>query len=241
MRGTVTLAALGLALLTGALGAQERRAEERGPLAGSVTDPAGRALAGVFVSAAGSRWGVLTGADGRFTLPGVDAGSVHLEAELIGYETLSWTGDPAPGETVVLILEPKPVVLEGLTVVADRFASRRRAIPVSARAFDRTTLGTSPHATALDFLRSRGGMSLVACSGTWSAFCVRSRGRLSEPSVWVDESPVLGGLDYLAMFQPHELYLVEVYGAGRHIRAYTNRYMERAANQRLFPIPFIFY
>ena len=236
----MTLSALGLAILVGGLGAQERRADERGPLAGSVTDPSGRPLAGVFVSAAGSRWGVLTGSDGRFALQGVEPGTVHLAAELIGYATLSWSGDPAPGEAVVLVLEPKPILLEGLTVVADRFASRRRAVPVSVRAFDRTTLSTSHHATVLDFLRSRGGASLVSCRGTWSAFCVWSRGRLVEPSVWLDEAPLLGGLDYLTMFQPHELYMVEVYASGRHIRAYTNHYMERAANQRLFPIPFIF-
>lgn len=240
MRSTLTLAAVGLAILAGGLGAQEHEPDKRGPLAGVVSDPAGRPLSGVFVSEAGAKWGVLTGADGRFTLPGMGPGTVHLAAELIGYETLSWTGEPAPGEAVVLVLEPRPVLLEGLTVVADRFASRRRAVPVSVRAFDRTTLSTSPHANVLDFLRSRGGTSLVSCQGTWSAFCVRTRGRLVEPSVWLDESPVLGGLDYLAMFQPHELYLVEVYGAGRHIRAYTNHYMERAANQRLFPIPFIF-
>lgn len=240
MRGTLTLSALGLAILVGALGAQERRADERGALAGSVMDPAGRPLAGVFVSEAGARWGVLTGGDGRFALPDMKPGTVQLAAELIGYETLSWSGDPAPGEAVVLVLEPKPVVLEGLTVVADRFASRRKAVPVSVRWFDRTALSTSPHATVLDFLRSRGGTSLVSCRGTWSAFCVWSRGRMVEPSVWLDEAPLLGGLDYLAMFQPHELYMVEVYGAGRHIRAYTNHYMERAANRRLHPIPFIF-
>lgn len=237
-RGTL---ALGLALLPGALGAQERGSAGRGPITGTVSDPGGRPLAGVFVSEAGSNWGVLTGADGRFVLPDLVPGTVSLAAELIGYETLSWTGHPQPGEAITLVLVPKPVLLQGLTVVTDRFASRRKAVAVAVRAFDRTTLSTSPHATLLDFLRTRGGTALMSCQGTWSSFCVWSRGRMVEPSVWIDESPVLGGLDYLQMFQPHELYMVEVYGGGRHIRVYTNHYMERAANQRLFPLPFIYY
>jgi len=38
------------------------------------------------------------------------------------------------------------------------------------------------------------------------------------------------------MYLPHELYMVEVFQGGRHIRAYTHHFMERAAEQRLMPM-----
>jgi hypothetical protein len=34
--------------------------------------------------------------------------------------------------------------------------------------------------------------------------------------------------------------MVEVYGSGRAIRAYTPRFMERAAEYRLQPMPFVY-
>ena len=52
----------------------------------------------------------------------------------------------------------------------------------------------------------------------------------------LDEAPLLGGLSYLQAFAPWEFHMIEVYAGGRHIRAYTPRYMERAAKQRLAPI-----
>ena len=51
---------------------------------------------------------------------------------------------------------------------------------------------------------------------------------------------MVGGMEYLSVIPPHELYLVEVYASGRHIRAYTNHFMERAAKTRLRPMAFVF-
>jgi hypothetical protein len=47
-------------------------------------------------------------------------------------------------------------------------------------------------------------------------------------------------MDYLAAIAPHELHMVEVFGQGRHIRAYTTRFMERAAKTRLQPVAVLF-
>ena len=58
--------------------------------------------------------------------------------------------------------------------------------------------------------------------------------------MYLDEVPVLGGLEYLDTFAPHELHMIEVFAGGRHIRAYTPRFMERAAKQRLSPIALLF-
>lgn len=240
MKKSMAWAVLATALTAEGALAQEPAAEVRFDLTGTVIAQSGALAVGAFVSLEGEDWGTLTNAAGRFVLPGVRAGEVTLTVELIGYETLTWTGTVEDGAQLTLALASKPIVLEGLTVLADRFESRRRATATSVRWFDRTTLASSPYPTALDFLAGRGGLARVTCRGTWSSECVLARGRVVEPSVWVDEARHIGGLDYLRTLQPHELYMVEVYAGGRHIRAYTHRYMEWAAAGRALPMALLF-
>ncbi len=80
----------------------------------------------------------------------------------------------------------------------------------------------------------------MPCRGRWSSNCLIVRGRAIEPSVWIDEAPVIGGLDYLNVMRPYELYMVEVYGGGRQIRAYTTQFMARAATTRLQPFAILY-
>ena len=111
--------------------------------------------------------------------------------------------------------------------------------PTAVRWIDRDALAAAPQENALEFLVARGGVTRVACCGRWGNECVLARGSVVEPSVWVDESPFIGGFDYLRTLQPHELYMVKIYAGGRHIRAYT-RFMERAAELRALPMALLF-
>lgn len=233
-------AALAIAFLAQNAFAQDLRVVQSFDLVGTLSDEGGRPLVGAFVSLGDSEWGSLTNEAGRFRVPDVTPGVVTLHAELLGYEKLTWEGAVAAGDAVALRMTAKPILLEGLTVVTDRFESRRRSVASSVRWFDHAALATSPQTTALDFVQVRAGLSGVRCSGTWSNRCFMVRGRATEPRVWVDEAPVFGGLEYLESMAPHELYMVEVYGSGRAIRAYTPQFMERAAEHRLRPMPFVF-
>jgi hypothetical protein len=238
-----TALAVALGLLVMALLARDTRAQEPSAsfgLAGQVVGEGGRALVGAFVGFADSEWGSLTNEHGRFLIPDVVPGPAVLRVEQLGYETLEWKGFVREGEPLRLRLEPKPILLEGLTVVTDRFDTRRRGTATSVRWFDRADLATTPQETAFDFIKARAGLAPVRCNGVLTDRCLRVRGRVTEPVVWVDETPVIGGVEYLESLRPHELYMVEVYGSGRHIRAYTNRFMERAARVRLRPIALLF-
>lgn len=220
--------------------AQERGADGPFALTGTVVDDAGRPLLGAFVSIEDSEWGSLTGESGRFELPDVTAGTVSITVELLGYETLRWTGAVRADTPLTLTLAPRPILLEGLEVVTNRFESRRKAAATSVRWFDRSDLATSVEYDVLDFVASRAGLSRVPCRGTWTTECFMVRGRPVAPTVWIDEAPMIGGMDYLRTFRPHELYMVEVYAGGRQIRAYTPQFMEQAAKVRLQPIAFVF-
>ncbi len=205
-----------------------------------MADEAGRPLVGVFIAFEGSDWGTLSGETGRFVLPLDHPGRVTLTAELIGYERLVWRGRIEEGREIALTMTSRPILLEGLTVVADRLESRRRSTPVAVRWLGRQALASAAQENALEFVVARGGVTRVPCRGMWSDECVLARGSVAEPSVWVDESPFPGGFDYLRALPPHELYLVEIYAGGRHIRAYTNRYMEKAAELRAVPMALLF-
>lgn len=73
--------------------------------------------------------------------------------------------------------------------------------------------------------------------GRLGSACVLRRGQPIEPRVYIDEAPVAGGLEQLATYQPHDLYLVEVYSLGLEIRAYTHMFMERMARRPMVLIP----
>ena len=203
-----TVFAVGLAVMAVAMMARSAFAQDTVDpfdLTGTVVDERGQPLVGAFVSLSGSDWGSLTNEQGRFRIPDLYPGRVELTAEQLGYATLQWTGEVTEQSgPLTLQMEAQAVVLEGLTVVTDRFRSRRNATATTVRSFDRDRLATSPQPTVIDFV------------------------------------PVIGGMDYLASFRPHELYMVEVYARGRHIRAYTPQFMERAAKQRLRPIALLF-
>jgi hypothetical protein len=208
-------------------------------LLGYVYGEGNRALVGAFVRAGGSDWGSLTDENGRFVVRNAVPGRLELVVEQLGYETLEWVGVVTPTTTLDLRLAPQPLVLEGLTVVADRFQARRNATATSVRWFDRGALATAPHESTLDFLSAR-GVTRIRCRSDFGRDCVRVRGQLVVPTVWVDEAPILAGMDYLDVIPPHELYMVEVYASGRHIRAYTSQFMEHSAKTGLHPIPFMF-
>jgi len=238
----VCLALIAVALLTRDALAQETAGPVEFDLRGTVVDDAsGQMLAGAFVSLTGSEWGSLSNDEGQFRIPDVGAGSVSLTVELLGYERLEWTGTVAQGDRPALRLVPQAILLEGLQVVTDRFQSRRNATATSVRAFDREDLTRTPQETVLDFVAVRAGLIRTSCSGGQvSSICFLVRGRQATAVVYVDEMPVIGGLDYLDALPPHELYMVEVYGQGRHIRVYTNTFMEKAAKTRLRPVALLF-
>jgi hypothetical protein len=179
-------------------------------------------------------YGVLTDENGRFTIRATPTGSYLLFAGALGYETLNFELEGGALDNEILVrLEPNPIVLEGIEVMTDRFERRRRSVAVSAMAHDRETLLTAASENLLEYLRYRDGMSLRDCvfAGRFGELCTMRRGRETPVQIYIDERPAFGGAAELASYQPHEMYLVEVYGRGRQIRAYTNWFMDRIAKR----------
>jgi hypothetical protein len=212
----------------------------QGPFHGVVVDEdTGAPVEGAQVYLPEEGIGYLTRADGRFRIPEIPGGSLQVEVRRIGYAPMDvWMDFEAPFPPLEIRLVPDPVLLEGFQVVTDRFERRRRAVATTSRVFGESRLLTSSALDAADLVRREMGVILGSCPRhIRSSWCVLSRGRPTPPSVYIDEAPAIGGMDQLAMYRPHELYMVEVFGGGRHIRAYTHQFMEWAARNRLAPIP----
>lgn len=225
------------------LSAQQARDDLRVTVRGRVLDGVSDApVHGAFVAPEGSDTGYLTDDDGTFVLRVPRSRTAyHLQVENLGYRTvrLSIPAEEVEGSFIVLRIEPDPVVLEGLQVMADRFRSRRRATAISARAYDREDLLRTTAFDAVDYLRFHSGIATSPCG---LEICVMSRGRWVRPAVYIDERPSLSGLDELTTYRPQDLHMIEVFANGRMIRAYTEHFMARYAKsgRRLQPLPIFF-
>ena len=191
-------------------------------------------LAGAHVSVRASDWGSLTTDNGRFLLCEIGAGNHVVTVERLGYVTLeSWVEADTSGDPIALHMRPDPILLEGLEIVMDRFDRRRRAAATAVRAFDQEDLASSGYWSAADFVDMQAGIMTTPCGINR---CVYYRGSTVSPRVYLDEFPLIGGWSHLETIPTSELYMIEVYRRGTHIRAYTHNFMERAAKVRLAPL-----
>jgi hypothetical protein len=142
------------------------------------------------------------------------------------------------GATVRIELEPDPVMLKQIEVVSNRLERRRNAIPYSVQAYDAEDLATTASFDAFDFVRTR--LFTAPCrSLSFSTTCVRRRGQVISPEVFVDDSHYFGGLDILYGWMPQDLYAIEVIANGAQVRIYTKNYADRLARGKMRMMPVI--
>jgi hypothetical protein len=226
--------------------AQQPRSPSGVTVLGQVTDSeSGQPIAGAVVEISELNRRVISDQNGRFRLERVRPGTYGVLIRQLGYSPLvdAWT--LKTGENRITAgLRPQPIVLKGIEVQANRFERRRKTAATTVTAFERPALLATGAPTAVDFILERGGIARTTCPQYSVAFatsteCVWVRGRAVAPTVYIDEMPAIGGLSQLSHYRPHELYMVEVYGHGRHIRAYTNWFIERVAKKGYTPSPLL--
>lgn len=236
----VGIGVLGLGLVSPVAAQHERAAclDEKARILGVVVDAGTEMpLTGAYVSVAGSDWGSLTTGNGWFALCEIEAGSHLVTVERLGYATLETRVETGESQDrVALRMQPDPILLEGLEIVADRFDRRRRGVETAVRTFDRGDLVRSGYWSAAEFVDLRAGVVTTPCGGTT---CVYYRGYVYgpvEPVVYLDEILMPGGWFQLEDIPTNQLYMLEIFGGGTQIRAYTNHFMEYAAKVRLEPM-----
>lgn len=188
---------------------------------------------------------VITNSNGAFAILEVPRGPVAVRVRHLGFadydDEVEITGETV---TLTIALGARPVILEGITAHAysfgDRLRSRRRRTGVSVRAVERDRLSMSTAGNALRALLDGALLRRTSCRGRAAfAICVWARGQSVQPTVYIDEHPAIGGLSELETLRPDELYAIEVYQGGRHIRAYTTWWVEtqgRRDRSALLPV-----
>jgi len=96
-------------------------------LTGRVTDTTGASLAGVRISVVGTRFGAVTGPDGRYAIAAVPPGTYRLQARLIGYGIGETDVILAAGQTATADLRLVPQAIELNPIVAVGYGEQRKA------------------------------------------------------------------------------------------------------------------
>ena len=218
--------------------APERAGEDALRIHGRVIDAENRApVAGARVWITGSEWVSVSNREGRFMLYRMDPGFHTVSVKQLGYRTLVAQAEAtADGTPLELSIQPDPIVLEGLEVVTRRFALRRRSAGIRVIELDQQELAAAGESSAGEMLATRIPVQRAVCrEGGYD--CIRVRGVVVRPRIYIDEAPMLDGWTAIEAYSPQDFHMVEIYGWGGHIRAYTHAFMERASRTRFLPVP----
>jgi hypothetical protein len=181
---------------------------------------------------------VVTDTLGRFILDGIPSGKHRLEAERIGYVTAITDVELSQGDTLIIEMQPQPVILEAITALADRLKARRNRTPIAVRAYDLRTL-VDYGGNLRQFLQSRGAFFTPCPRGRAGLFaydCAAVRGQTVPVTMYLDEGRTAGPLD---TFYPQEFELVEYYPSRAMVRVYTRTFLERVAKGKAFISPIL--
>ena len=259
LAGSILVATLGLFSASALQTQETDPAPARVTIQGVVLDElTGTPVPGAAVYLEDESYGALADSLGAFRIEGVAADSQTVVATQFGYWEIAAVVDvPEAGAFIEIELKPRAILLEGVTAVAEnlstmesRLRSRRRSLPYQTRAFDQERLLCSPSADVLDFLWRETNLNRHPCpatiglTGAWrparglgpsqvpgalASDCIRRRGSLVSPRVYIDEMPAIRGLDALKNYPTTQIYALEVYSQGAEIRAYTYNFMQRMA------------
>jgi hypothetical protein len=158
-------------------------------------------LQGVQVSITGTKLGAATDAKGSFTIRGLDAGTMKVRAQYIGYEAQEQTVVVGAGATAHLSysLSRTAITLSGVVVTATG-EERRRSVGTAMATVDTAQISRSASLNTQDILAgSTPGVTVLANSGQPGAGgTIRLRGVNSvsqgnSPLIYIDGVRVFNG------------------------------------------------
>ena len=169
---SILVATLGFLSAAGVHAQEEGPAPIRVTLRGVVLDEVtGTPVAGAAVFLEAENYGALTDPNGAFRIDGVPPGSQTVVATQFGYwEIAADVEVPEAGATIEIDLKPRPILLDGITAVADnidtmvrRLRTRRQSLPYQTRAYDQERLLRSPEPDVFEFLWRETGLERRPC------------------------------------------------------------------------------
>ena len=188
---------------------QEADDGQAGTVTGTVTDSTtGAALPGVNVTIVGTQQGAAAGANGQYSITGVEPGTYTLQASFVGYETKRLEGvQVAAGETTTadVAMSPGRVSLENVVVTALGVERQERSLTYSAEQVDVAEIAESGELNMISSLQGKvAGLNISSGGfGVGSSMKVVLRGNRSfntsdEPLYVVDGVPVRGDISNMS-------------------------------------------
>lgn len=232
--------ALLVVVIAGARPASAQDISGRVVVYGRVEDAASRVpIGGVLLLASDSSTAVFSDSLGAFAIPLPASGPHAIFAEQLGYIAQRFDVQVDPSQLVVLLLEPAPVLLEGLTVTAEaalaqltrNIESRARASAGAVVSLDHTSLERYGRAASVyDVIRAR-APRITECYDDSTQLCTWSRSvtfRSPYPrirvSICVDERRSLAPVLELSNLSIESVASVEIFGRNT-VRVYTAQWM----------------
>jgi hypothetical protein len=247
VRQGVSTAFLGLLLL---LSNAPLAAQNAGPvlLRGQIVDANTlMPVAGAFVAPVESKQGVLTDSLGLFAMRVYRADEYKLRVAQLGYHDLEMSVAASSAEKPFrFMLMPDPIQLQGLTVLADRLADRRRGIYGIATVLDEKELLKGTYTSFYEMTQRlipsaakcpptiNGGTAETPMQG--DQLCFNHQGHTQPVDVCIDGHKALGQGTELDILDPRGYYMVEAFPRVGQIRVYSRGYVARlAANGETLP------
>jgi hypothetical protein len=227
MRATLAAALAATLLLSAPPAAAQGSASATIIVRGSVADAgSGAPIGGATVAVSSLRTSAVSDSAGQFTLQ-LPVGAHVFTFERLGYARLREEIELLEGDRLDVGLLPRPVLLEGLTVSANKLAERRSRVPLSSFAVTHEQVATAGYSNAAQAAMLR--FNFQSCPRTLNDACILFRGRRQSLVVYINEVRAYGGIEQLQGIPSGDLYLLEWYPSNTMLRAYTVAYMEAVA------------
>jgi len=183
-----------LALAASVAWVQPGAAQATGSVTGEITARSGAPLSEVQVFIVGTQMGSLSGANGRFIIRNVPAGTHQVRAMRIGYETVTQSVTVAAGQSAAanFQLGEQALGLDEIVVTGTAGAARRREVGNSIVQIQAATAAPPPINVDQMLQAQSPGLLVSAGNGSsGSGAQIRLRGSVSvaqtnQPIVYVD-------------------------------------------------------
>ena len=216
-------------------------------LAGQVVDAINQApvIAAVIKVPALTRY-TFSDVNGRFRLPDFPEGTWDIVVEQLGYHSVDASITVSEGNGLLLRLRPDPVALEGLRVRtrSERLLDHRRfRIPYRVTTISTPTIANAINPDPTAIFRQNSHSFIKPCSSdTDEALmpgCVVIKGDPVPINVFLNETPVPGGMVALSMLPQEDLHSMDWIPEMAQLRVYTKWFVDRLDNTEISLSPLV--
>lgn len=222
-----TLAVLAALLLSGLPAAAQVPGAATITVRGSVVDSrSGAPIVGARVGVPSLRTFVGSDSAGQFTIR-LPAGAHLFSFDRLGYARLTEEVELVDGDRLDVALLPRSVMLEAITVSANRLTERRHRVPAASLATTHEEIAVGGYSNAAQAAMLR--FNFEGCPGALRDNCVLVRGRREPLIVYINEVRAYGGIEQVRGIPPADVYMLEWYPSNTMLRVYTVAYVEALA------------